>query len=181
MTWILTRSGKRFDLQKPSAKMVDGADIAYSLGQLCRFNGHTGTFYSVAQHSIIVADLVPAEYQLQALLHDAAEAYVGDMASPLKKLLPEFRQIELRIWHAICAHFHIDPELPACVHDADLIALATERRDLMPPHRDAWECLAGTVPIAARITPWTAAEATLHFHNRLLELLATTHRTRAAA
>ncbi|WP_330114894.1 phosphohydrolase [Pseudomonas sp. JS3066] len=181
MTWILTRSGKRFDLQSPSAKMVDAADIAYSLGQLCRFNGHTGAFYSVAQHSIIVADLVPAEHQLQALLHDAAEAYVGDMASPLKKMLPEYRQIELRVWHAICAHFHIEPELAPCVQDADLIALATERRDLMPAHPDAWECLAGTQPMAARITPWSPTEATTHFHYRLLDLLATTHRARAAA
>ncbi|MDT4814292.1 hypothetical protein FQZ97_472920 [compost metagenome] len=181
MTWILTRSGKRFDLLEPKAKLVDGADIAYSLGQLCRFNGHTGTFYSVAQHSILVTDLVPAEHQLQALLHDAAEAYVGDMASPLKQLLPQYRQIELRVWHAICAHFHIEPELAPCILDADLIALATERRDLMPAHSTPWECLAGTQPMAARITPWSAAEATTHFHNRLLDLLATTHRARAAA
>lgn len=181
MSWILTRGGRRFDLLEPSAAMVDPADIAYSLAHQCRFNGHTRAHYSVAQHCYLVADLVPAEHQLAALLHDATEAYVGDLVSPLKALLPEYRQIELRVWHAICGRFDLDPVLPPCVHDADLIALATERRDLMPSHPDAWHCLAGTQPLLARITPWTATEAANHYFNRLHELLATTHRARAAA
>lgn len=181
MSWIITRSGKRFDLLEPTATMVDPADIAWSLSMQCRFNGHGKAFYSVAQHCLVVAELVPAQYQLEALLHDATEAYVGDLVSPLKQALPEYRQIEMHVWHAICRRFDIDPVLPPCVHDADLIALATERRDLMAPHPDDWPCLTGTNPAQFRIKPWTQAAAAQHYFDRLMQLLATTHRVRAAA
>ena len=181
MSWIITRTGKRFDLLAPTAAMVDPTDIAHSLSMQCRFNGHSRFFYSVAQHCLLVADLVPEQYALQALLHDATEAYVGDMVSPLKNALPEYRQIEHNVWHVICAHFDIDPVLPACIHDADLTALATERRDLMHPHQDEWPCLIGTTPIEARISPWSQPEAAQRYHDRLITLLTTTHRARAAA
>uniref|UniRef100_A4XZH2 Phosphohydrolase n=1 Tax=Ectopseudomonas mendocina (strain ymp) TaxID=399739 RepID=A4XZH2_ECTM1 len=181
MSWIITRTGKRFDLLEPAAHMVDPTDIAHALSMQCRFNGHVKSFYSVAQHCLVVAELVPVQYQLEALLHDATEAYVGDLVSPLKQALPEYRQIEMRVWHAICHRFDIEPVLPPCVHDGDLIALATEKRDLMPAHADAWPCLVGTHPAQFRIKPMTQAEAAQAYFNRLMELLATTHRARAAA
>ncbi|NMZ72947.1 phosphohydrolase [Pseudomonas nitroreducens] len=181
MSWILTNSGQRFDILEPNSGMVHPQDIAHSLAMQCRFNGHCGTFYSVAQHCIIVASLVPDEHKLAALLHDATEAYIGDIVRPLKQAVPDLRQIEHRIWHAICARFDIDPVLPACIHDADMIALATERRDLMPEHQDEWECLAGTQPIQQFIRAWSADEARLRYWQDLLQLLATTHRARAAA
>jgi hypothetical protein len=181
MSWIITRSAKRFDLLEPAAHMVDPTDIAHALSMQCRFNGHVKTFYSVAQHCLVVAELVPAQYQLEALLHDATEAYVGDLVSPLKQALPEYRQIEMRVWHAICHRFDIEPVLPPSVHDADLIALATEKRDLMAPHPDAWPCLTGTHPAQFRIKPMTQPEAAQAYFDRLMQLLATTHRARAAA
>ena len=82
MTWILTWSGKRFDLFEPTPEMIDPRDIAQALGTIARFNGHTKEHYTVAQHSVIVANLVPPEHQLAALLHDATEAYIGDMVRP---------------------------------------------------------------------------------------------------
>lgn len=181
MSWILTLTGKRFELLAPTAAMIDPMDIAHSLAHQCRFNGHTKGFYSVAQHCCIVADLVPAEHQLAALLHDATEAYVGDLVRPLKQLLPDFVDIEQRVWLAICERFDLEPELPACVHDADLIALATERRDLMPNHPDAWPCLAGTQPITTIIQPWGTTQATVNYFHRLMQLLSTTHRQKVAA
>ena len=72
MTWILTQSGQQFDLLRPTAAMIKPVDIAHALSRLCRFNGHTRAHYSVAQHSLIVASLVPAEQQLAALLHAPA-------------------------------------------------------------------------------------------------------------
>ncbi|WP_336605416.1 phosphohydrolase [Stutzerimonas kunmingensis] len=153
MTWILTRSGRRFDLLAPEADHISTLDIAHALSQLCRFNGHTSRHYSVAQHSLLVASIVPAEHQLAALLHDATEAYVGDMVRPLKLGMREFYEaqslvslydeVERKVWLAICEYFHLEPKLPSCVHEADMIALATERAQLMPDHDAEWECLAG--------------------------------------
>jgi len=179
MTWILTRTGRRFDLLMPKASQVSTLDIAHALASICRFNGHTSRHYSVAQHSLLVASIVPPEHQLAALLHDATEAYVGDMVRPLKALLPEYSAIENGIWLAICERFNLNPELPGCVHEADMIALATERRALMPEHADSWPCLEGITPVPGRLPEWSSTHACIQYHSRLLELLQTTHRTRA--
>lgn len=176
MTWILTSQGHRFDLLDPKPSMIDPRDIAHALAHLCRFNGHTGTHYSVAQHSYLVATLVPDEDKLHALLHDATEAYIGDMVRPLKAVMPLYRGVEEQVWHAVCEHFHLEPELPASVKHADLVALATERRDLMPNHPAEWECLAGIIPAPGRITPWSATEARTHYHYALMEQLSISHR-----
>lgn len=191
MSWILTRSGRKFDLANPTADMVDPTDIAHSLSMQCRFNGHTRHFYSVAQHCVLVADLVPAEHQLAALLHDATEAYVGDLVRPLKEGMGQYygnlgiacvyAATEDRVWQAICDRFDLDPILPACVKHADLAALATEKRDLMPEHPEPWPCLEGVEPNAVPIDPWQPSQAAIHYHGRLLELLSTTHRGRAMA
>ena len=107
MNWILTQTGKRFDLFEPDADMIDPRDIAHSLAHLCRFNGHTREFYSVAQHSCLVADLVPTEHKLAALLHDATEAYIGDMVRPLKQWMHAYQDVETWIWERICTRFSI--------------------------------------------------------------------------
>lgn len=191
MSFIITFSGRRVDLLEPAAAMIEPADIAHSLSMQCRFNGHTRHFYSVAQHCVLVADLVPAEHQLAALLHDATEAYVGDLVRPLKEGMREFYEcqnleslydaVERKVWIAICARFDLDPILPDCVKHADLVALATEKRDLMPEHPEPWPCLEGVEPNAVPIDPWQPSQAAIHYHGRLLELLATTHRRRAVA
>jgi len=177
MSWILTYSGTRFELIMPTGAMVKPQDIAHALARLCRFNGHTREHYSVAQHSLLVAELVPAEHKLQALLHDATEAYVGDMTRPLKQLMPEFQYAERRVWLAICEAFHIEPELHPSIHHADMLALGMERRDLMPAHPEPWECLAGLELPAQTITPWPAEKARYAYFQQLMELLTTTHRT----
>ena len=181
MTWILTRSGQKFDLLNPIAAMISPYDIAHALAGLCRFNGHTSTHYSVAQHSLTVSNLVPVDHQLAALLHDATEAYIGDMTRPLKALMPQYRVIEERIWQAICERFDIDPILPETVIRADLIALATERRDLMPQHPSEWECLKDIPTAPERISPLSAQEASVQYFNRLMELMQGAHRRRMSA
>lgn len=191
MTWILTRSGRKFDLANPTADMVDPADIAHSLSMQCRFNGHTNRYYSVAQHCYLVADMVPLEDRLAGLLHDATEAYVGDMVRPLKEAMRDcaayhgttcmYEVTEQRVWEAICDRFNLSPVLPPSVKHADLAALATEKRDLMPAHPEPWPCLAGIDPHPAYIDPWQPSYAAIHYHQRLLQLLATTHRARASA
>lgn len=191
MSWILTRSGKRFDLQAPAAEMVCPRDIAHALAHLCRFNGHTSRHYSVAQHSVLVASIVPAEHKLAALLHDATEAYVGDMVRPLKLgmrdyyetqgMVSLFDEVERRVWLAICQRFDLDPELPACIHEADMIALSTERAQLMPEHPESWPCLEGVTPLEATLHNWTSQQAYIEYGNKLLDLLHSTHHTRATS
>lgn len=180
MNWILTSTGKRFDLFKVDADMIDPRDISHSLAHLCRFNGHTREFYSVAQHSCIVAELVPEKYKLAALLHDATEAYLGDMTRPLKQWMPYYRGVEDTLWERVSERFDLALELPACVHHADLIALATERRDLMPTDPATWDCLVGVEPMVEIIRPWSAAEARTTYHQRLMDQLAIENRRKAA-
>tara|TARA_R110001592_G_scaffold65634_2_gene201204 strand:- start:299 stop:853 length:555 start_codon:yes stop_codon:yes gene_type:complete len=181
MSWILTATGQQFDLVNPTPEMVRPEDIAHSLSRLCRFNGHTPMHYSVAEHSMRVAQQVPEAYQLEALLHDATEAYVGDMVRPLKQMLPGYQEIERRIWLAICERFDLEPILPTCIHHADMVLLATERRDLMPQHSEQWECLQGIEPLPARIKPCSQPHAKFMFFENLKALLATTHRTKVQA
>lgn len=180
MSWILTFTGKQFDLYDPDVELIDPRDIAHSLANLCRFNGHTREFYSVAQHCCLVADLVPEEDKLAALLHDGAEAYVGDMVRPLKQWMAAYQDVEEWIWERICTRFKLDTELPATVRRADLIALAIERRDLMPTDSASWDCLVGIEPAAATIRPWSPNEARLTYQQRLMDQLTVEHRRKAA-
>lgn len=128
---ILTHLGNRFDFLNPESSLFGITDIAHALAHLCRFNGHCETFYSVAQHSVLVSHLVPAEDALAGLMHDAHEAFIGDVSAPLKMMLPDYRQLEAQIQSAVLAAFAIS-DIPSTVKHADLVALATEKRDLMP-------------------------------------------------
>lgn len=128
---IQLHSGDRFDLLNPQNTPVKIEDIAHALSHLCRFTGHTRQFYSVAQHSVLVSSLVPEQYALAGLLHDAVEAIVGDVASPLKALLPEYKRIESNIEQELLAQFGVT-EMPSVIKLMDTIALYMEQRDLMP-------------------------------------------------
>jgi hypothetical protein len=152
--WIQTYSGVAFDLVNPTAEMVHIVDIAHSLAHLCRFGGHTREFYSVAQHSVIVSRNVPQEMRLAALLHDAPEAYCGDVTRPLKGLrgMSAYRSIERGIWRAVAERFGLPEELPDAVKAADDRALFAERRDLMGECDREWE-FAGE-PLVEKITAW---------------------------
>ncbi|MHB8565280.1 MAG: metal-dependent phosphohydrolase, partial [Acidiferrobacteraceae bacterium] len=136
--WILTHSGRMVDLMDPQPSMIDFGDIAWALSQLCRYTGHTRYPYSVAQHSVLVSHHVPKSLEAQALMHDAQEAYIGDLSSPLKRLVPEYGVIEDRVAKAIAERFGLPEKLDESVKRADLQALMTERRDLMHPGGDPW-------------------------------------------
>ena len=180
MSRILTMTGQSFDLYAPKADQIDPRDISHALAHLCRFNGHCREFYSVAQHSCLVADLVPEQHKLAALLHDATEAYVGDMVRPLKALMHTYQDVEKLIWEQICSCFALEADLPDEVHHADLIALATERRDLMPPDPAIWQWLVGIEPSDDIIRPWSPLEARITYHQRLMDELVIEHRRKLA-
>ncbi|MGE8297334.1 MAG: phosphohydrolase [Pseudomonas sp.] len=95
-------------------------------------------------------------------------------------LLDTYHEIEQRIWLAIAERFHLAPELPEYVKRADMIALATEKRDLLPKHPAPWECLEGYAPLTERVVQLQPDIVRQQFHDRLLGLMATTHRRRVA-
>jgi hypothetical protein len=149
MTWIETFSGKRFDLLDPKPEQVDLADIAHALAQVNRFTGHTRRPYSVAEHSLYVWQVVKEEHyedhvlQAHALLHDAAEAYVGDVSAPMKVAMREvhgvgvswYDVIEYSVEHAIWKAFGLPKptkEQRDIIKDADIRLLVTERLAFMP-------------------------------------------------
>jgi hypothetical protein len=170
MPAISTRSGRRLYLHNPSPSQILIDDIAHGLAHQCRFNGQTNQFYSVAQHSVIVASILPPELKLAGLLHDAAEAYLGDIVQPLKELLPEFAQIESRFANVIGERFKVDLTHNELVKKADLIALATERRDLMPMEIVEWDSLIGVSPLNKSITPLNPDKAKAEFISCYLKL-----------
>jgi uncharacterized protein len=179
MSWIRTYTGRKFDLIRPEPEMVCIEDIAHSLAYSSRFNGHLKELYTIAQHSLYVAQLcasqgASATVQLQALLHDAPEAYIGDMVRPLKRLLRIFQMQEDTIHALISNVFNIPEDMPDVIHWADNTMLASEARQLFPAFDPTgWEALPD--PVTWKITvlsPADAEEAFLLEFYRLKELAA---------
>ncbi len=126
--WIATHSGKRVYLEDPQPQDYCIEDIAHALSNTCRFTGHTPHHYSVAQHSILVSRVVPDGFKLAALLHDASEAYLGDISRPLKNLLLMYKTIERAMQRQIynkfgCSEILIDSSI---IKEADNALLYCE-------------------------------------------------------
>jgi uncharacterized protein len=156
---ILTYTGQYVDLVDPKPESINITDIAHALSQISRFGGHTRTFYSVAQHCVQTSHIVPVRYRLHALLHDAAEAYFGDMVQPLKYLscCGTYRDheslMQAHIYDRFGLGMHQADECRDVIRQADLVMLATERRDLMAPESTPWPILVGIEPRAPFIRP----------------------------
>lgn len=132
LTAIRTRSGRLVDLANPRVDDIDINDVAWSLARLCRFTGHTSEHYSIAQHSVGVSRVAEPRW---GLLHDATEAYLGDVSRPLKLLLPDYRALEDRWLGVVAARFSLALPIPDDVHAADTDICHTEiRRFLSPAH-----------------------------------------------
>ncbi|NIR14780.1 MAG: HD family hydrolase, partial [Desulfobacterales bacterium] len=139
--WFQTYSGKIFSPKKPGPEQICIEDIAQSLSMICRFNGHISEFYSVAQHSVLVSRLVPEGFELEGLLHDATEAYVGDMPSPIKRMWSqrEYVNLEEEIYRAAISNkFELPPKISPQVKKADLQALALEKEFLVTDYGYDW-------------------------------------------
>lgn len=165
-TRIMTFSGSLVDPFDLWPSHVSVEDIAHALGMLCRFNGHTREFYSVAEHSINVSNIVEPQHALWALLHDASEAYLTDVPTPLKRsgAFAVYREVEADVMRSVCIRFGLPIEMPESVKVADEIMCATEARDLMPSGEYAW--VFKQAPLETRIfqplTPDAAKRAFLY-------------------
>jgi len=170
--WIQTISGRKFPLAEPDPNQIDIEDIAHALSMLCRFNGHCTQFYSVAEHSVHVSHEINDDLALAGLLHDAAEAYLGDVPSPLKKELSQFKTFEHRMEMAIGTRFNIDPELLSCAElkRADLQLLVDEKQALMITPTEPWPNNAPPTKDPSRIQCWNNEEAKQQFLARYKEL-----------
>lgn len=172
MPFIQTLSGKHFDYNNIRHDDIVIEDVARALSNICRFTGHLPEFYSVAQHSFFSSFLVPHEYALEALLHDASEAYCQDIPAPLKRLLPDYRSIENKVETVIREKFGLPYAKSLIVKQADLIMLATERRDLGIDDGTPWPCLEGvSATTQITITPVTPKVAERLFMSRYVELI----------
>lgn len=137
--WIQTYTGRRFWPLEPRAQDVDIRDIAHALSMKCRFMGHCQVFYSVADHSVRVSELVQREHALWGLLHDGAEAFFVDVARPIKHSIPAINTVEDRILKVIAEAFGLDWPVPDKVEIADTLMLAAELRDLMVEPEVPWD------------------------------------------
>lgn len=179
-SWLVTSCKTKFYPFAPKASDISICDIARTHACQTRWNGQTG-FYSIAQHDVMVSRIVEEiepELALEGFCHDFAEAYTGDIATPTKMGLPDFKRMETHIEFVIAEKFGLAYPWPAAIKDADTIALVTEAAmlfgesldwvsnnifgikdiDHIIPRFDLWE------------PPWSPDESEVRFYRRWHEL-----------
>jgi hypothetical protein len=156
----------------PRPEEINIQDIAHHLSLICRFTGAVKSFYSVAQHSVLCSRMVSIERDDDArwgLLHDASEAYLADVARPVKPHLYNYRVLESRLARAVAERFGLQFPIPKSVHLADDMLLCGERRDLLPDG-PGWEWAKSIPPLRFTIVPWEPDVAEAEFLKRFEEL-----------
>lgn len=148
VNYIRTYTGKKFDFLNMDPKDVNIIDIAHALSNFCRFVGHTPYHYSVAQHSVYVSRLCPDKYKLEGLMHDASEAYLGDIASPLKQHLKDYKGFEKDVDGLIREKYNLPMKESVIVKEKDQAVLQEELCQIM---RERDVC-----PGKIIIEPWSA-------------------------
>jgi uncharacterized protein len=174
--YLQTVSGRWVNPFDPDPSQLDPGDIARALANQCRFGGHSRVFYSVAQHSVIVSELVEqrggdTEDVFAALMHDATEAYLGDMPHPIKHrsaLGQAFKAAEDHLEQAIRDRFHLKPHVPE-IKRVDRALLATERR-AFSAESWYWPELEGVEPLDLELRAWSPDDAAEAFARRHAEL-----------
>lgn len=139
---IETYTGRKFNLFNEDindTSDISLADIAHAISMLCRYNGHTKRFYSVAEHSVLVSYLVPEEYAMDALMHDASEAYLSDVPSPFKAFIGNYKEIEYNVQARIANAYNFTAPDPAPVKNVDSGILWWEAQSLMKSKGDWWQ------------------------------------------
>lgn len=175
--WIQTYTGIQFSYSDCKPEDIRIKDIARALSNICRFTGHCARFYSVAQHSVLVSEHTTNAFY--GLMHDTAEAYVGDVNRPMKSLFKEgdpYTNMDKKAWWAITNAWTVlqnatHAEKEDC-KTVDMRMLVTESHDLLlnGPHKD-WQINQTTHPrYEFKIEPWHPDEAMQRFLYRYTQL-----------
>lgn len=178
--YILTATGKKFWFDDPKPEQICIEDIAWALAHSCRYTGHCRWFYSIAQHAFMASYLVPELFAMEALLHDAAEAYIGDLIRPLKRL-PIFGDIYLKIEgpieKAVAERFKLTYPWPDEVKRADELVVGAEvaqniRSKVVNHLSDDIAARTEGERSATQLYYWNADLAKIYFLQRFTELAA---------
>lgn len=170
--FIFTSSGSKFHILNPTVDEIILEDIAHALSMICRYGGHLPNHYSVAQHSVLGSYIVPKQYAMAMLFHDGSEAYIGDVVTPLKRLMFDvYKPIEDKIQNIIAEAFgfEVSEECEKEIKKADNILLATEVRDLVPAKK-VFSQLSYEPLIVPILDLWNKDLAKQRFIDRYLEL-----------
>lgn len=161
--YIETFTGRKFYPLAPVAEQVDIYDIAHALSYVCRYTGHSTHFYSVADHSLLVStapEVVEAGVELEALLHDASEAYIADIAGPIKPFIAGYKEAEERLEQVIRQRFDLpEGDLHPAIKVADLRILVTEARSLGFSWWKIWRDERGVKPYELHEVPFLLPRA----------------------
>lgn len=171
--WIQTYTGAKFWPMDPRAAELNIRDIAHALSMQCRYAGHCIRFYSVAEHSVLVARYLREQGHrpdvvLAGLLHDATEAYLVDVPRPVKPFLPGYKEAEARLWAVIAEWASLPPAIPEAVHEADNRILNDERAQNMGPCADAWGYSGEPLGVTLRL--WSPASAEAAFIDMFVDI-----------
>lgn len=150
LQWIQTYKGKKFRLNDP---VFDIEEIAHALSLQCRFTGHIKNFYSVAEHSILVAGIAShlKGDKFEGLMHDAHEAYFSDLASPWKAVVPDYKNWEKKLEGAMRRQFNLIPVISELVKKADWVALFIEAENLLNGSLKDWIAPEGVKELAKEL------------------------------
>lgn len=151
---IQLQSGGFFDFAEPQNTPISPEDIAVGLSKSARCTGHSLGFepYTIAQHCCLASDAAAEAFKFEALMHDAPEAVLGDVTTPLKQLMPDYKKLEERVTDAFAGWFDLPKSMSPEVKVIDIRMAATEKRDIMPPGE--WEMLRGIDPYDFEIEIW---------------------------
>lgn len=170
-SFMQTATGRKFWPMDPRADEVFIEDIAHSLSLQCRYAGHCLRFYSVAEHSVLMASWLMKRHGAKAglwgLLHDASEAYLVDVPRPVKPYLTGYKAAESRVMAAVCDRFGLAHEMPPEVHEADERIIADELVNLVPMD---WHARYAGRGLGVRLRYWSPEDAEAMFLSAFRDL-----------
>jgi hypothetical protein len=163
--WIQTYSGKYFHYLEDNPQNIKIEDIAHGLSNLCRYSGQCNSLYTVAQHCCIVSDLAEKGFRLEGLMHDAAEAYMGDIPRPVKNLVPEIKILEKKVFRQIAKEFNLKYPISSVIELLDTRVMLAEARIVLK-EGTVW-CVEGITPADINLNElWEPKKAEMEFLTR---------------